>query len=248
LIALLVGLNKAHRWGWTSPLTLGMLAAGALLLVLFFVVENRVKDPMVDMTLLRKRIFALAGVSALLCYTGLYSTLFLIPYYYQDGRGFGADHAGVVLAAQPLAMAAIASFSGAISDRIGTRWPTTVGMVLMAIGLFVLARLGPSTPDWYVILGLVLAGLGTGMFVSPNNSAMLGAAPRERRGIASGIMATARNIGMALGIGMAGAIYTSVLALHGSGAASVFAATHAGFIGAGIVALIGAVASWVREP
>jgi EmrB/QacA subfamily drug resistance transporter len=248
LTAVLVGLNKAHQWGWGSPSTLGVLAVGAVILAGFFMLENRVQDPMLDMILVRKRIFALAGLSALLCYIGLYSILFLVPYYYIRGRGIGADHAGVILAAQPLAMAAIASFSGAISDKIGTKWPTTIGMVLMAIGLLVLAQLGPTSTDAFVILGLVLAGLGTGMFVSPNNSAMLGSAPRERRGIASGIMATARNIGMALGIAMAGAIFTSVLSTQGKSPTAVMAGTHAGFIGAAIVALLGAVTSWVREP
>jgi MFS family permease len=248
LVMLLLALNKAHDWGWTSPLTLGLLALSVAVLVFFFGMEGRIQDPMLDLGLLRNRLFSFAAVSALLCYIGLYSTLFLLPYYLIEGRGFSASMTGLILAAQPLAMAGIASFSGSLSDKVGTRIPTTIGMALLSSGLFLLSRLQPESPLGYVVAGLALAGLGTGMFVSPNNSAMLGVAPRERRGIASGIMATARNVGMVLGIGMAGAIFTSVLSHHtGTRADAIFAGVRSGFLGAGIVGVLGIVTSFVRE-
>lgn len=248
LVMLLLALNKAHDWGWTSPLTLGILAFSVATLIFFFWIEGRIQDPMLDLSLIRNRLFSFAAVSALLCYIGLYSTLFLLPYYLIEGRGYNASMTGLILAAQPLAMAGIASFSGSLSDKVGTRIPTTIGMAILSVGLFLLSRLQPNTTLGYVVLGLVFAGLGTGMFVSPNNSAMLGVAPRERRGIASGIMATARNVGMVLGIGMAGAIFTSVLAHHtGTRADAIFAGVRSGFLGAGIVGVLGIVTSFVRE-
>lgn len=247
LVSFLLALNQAHAWGWTSARTLGLILFAVAVLAYFFYLENRIQDPMLDPTLLHNRLFSFAAVSALLNYIGLYSTLFLLPYYLIEGRGQGAGQAGAVLAAQPMAMAAIASFSGAISDKVGTRWPTTVGMGILAVGLYLLSRLGPDTPISYVVLGLALAGLGTGMFVSPNNSAMLGVAPRERRGIASGIMATARNVGMVLGIGMAGAIFTTVRAHAADPAAGLFQGVHWGFLGACYVAIAGIFTSFVRE-
>lgn len=248
LVGLLLALNRAHDWGWTSPLTLGIIALSIATLVFFFWLEGRIQDPMLDLGLIRNRLFSFAAVSALLCYIGLYSTLFLLPYYLIEGRGYDASFTGLILAAQPLAMAGIASFSGSLSDRVGTRIPTTIGMAILSVGLFLLSQLQPHTSIAYVVTGLALAGLGTGMFVSPNNSAMLGVAPRERRGIASGIMATARNVGMVLGIGMAGAIFTSVLSHYsGTHAEAVFAGVRSGFLGAGIVAVLGIVTSFVRE-
>jgi EmrB/QacA subfamily drug resistance transporter len=248
LVMLLVALNKAHEWGWLSPTTLGLIALSIAILVFFYWIEGRIQDPMLDLGLIRNRLFSFAAVSAVLCYVGLYSTLFLLPYYLVEGRGLTLTKTGWILATQPAAMALIAFFSGALSDKLGTRIPTTIGMAVLSIGLFLLSRLQPDTPISYVITGLVLAGLGTGMFVSPNNSAMLGVAPRERRGIASGIMATARNIGMVLGVGMAGAIFTSVLAHHsGSHLDALFAGVRSGFLGACIVAALGIVTSFVRE-
>jgi EmrB/QacA subfamily drug resistance transporter len=249
LVSLLLALNQGHAWGWTSPRILGLVAFSVTVLALFFFLEGRVQDPMLDLTLIRNRLFGMAAVSALLNYIGLYSTLFLLPYYLIEGRHFTPARTGVILCAQPAAMAAVSAFSGALSDRIGTRWPTTAGMAILAGGLFLLSRLGPESAIGYVILGLVLAGVGTGFFVSPNNSAMMGAAPRERRGIASGIMATARNVGMVLGIGMAGAIFTSILPpgpVQGPTPA-LFEAVRAGFAGACLVAALGVLTSFVRE-
>jgi MFS family permease len=158
---------------------------------------------------------------------------------------------GAILCVQPLAMAAIAAFSGAISDRIGTRWPATIGLGIQAVGLFVLSSLAANSPISLAVLGLALAGFGIGMFVSPNNSAMMGAAPKERRGIASGVMATSRNVGMVLGIGMAGAIYTSILgsAEHGSHppVGMVVSGVHYGLLAAGVTAILGAISAYARE-
>jgi MFS family permease len=112
----------------------------------------------------------------------------------------------------------VAPLAGTISDRIGTRIPAMAGMALLALGLFLLSRLGPSTPLPRVALDLAVCGLGTGIFIAPNNSALMGAAPPNRQGIAAGVLATARNAGMVLGVGLAGAILTTVLHTGGPGA------------------------------
>jgi MFS family permease len=103
-------------------------------------------------------------------------------------------------------MAITAPISGALSDRFGSRRLGMLGMGLLAVGLFLLSRIGPGTGLWMVALGLAVAGTGTGMFISPNTntSALMGSAPRARQGIASGVQAVARNFGMVLGIGLAG--------------------------------------------
>ena len=89
-----------------------------------------------------------------------------------------------------------------------------------------------------------MCGLGTGIFVSPNNSALMGAAPRTRQGIASGVLATARNVGMVLGIGLAGAILTTALARGGD--AALFQAVQTGLLVSAGVALIASLAGAVR--
>jgi EmrB/QacA subfamily drug resistance transporter len=213
LVALLIGLNQGHAWGWTSPVTLGLFGTAALILGSFLYYESRIHAPMLDLTLFRSRIFSISVLSAILNYICVFSIIFLLPFYLIQSRGFPASQAGLLLTAQPIIMAIIAPISGTLSDRIGTRLPTGLGMTLLCGGLFLLSRLGPDSAYLDIILALALAGLGTGIFISPNTSALMGAAPKHRQGIASGILATSRNFGMVLGIGISAAIFTTVAAL-----------------------------------
>ncbi len=244
LIALLLGLNQGHEWGWLSPAILGCGAAAAILLALFVALENRNPSPMLDFSLFRSRLFSASTISAILNYVALYCVVFLMPFYLIQGRGWTPGQAGLILTAQPIVMAVTAPLSGALSDRIGSRLLSTLGMAIMAAGLFLLSRLESGSPDGQILVSLAVTGLGPGMFISPNTSALLGAAPRQRQGIASGILATARNVGMVLGVGLAGAIFTSVTAQGAQNA--LFDAVQLGLlVGAGGAAA-GALISSIR--
>ncbi len=244
LIALLLGLNQGSEWGWISPAILSCVAAAVVLLTIFVMVENRSPSPMLDFSLFRSRLFSASTVSAILNYVALYCVVFLMPFYLIQGRGWTTGHSGLILTAQPIVMAVTAPLSGALSDRIGSRFLSTLGMAIMAAGLFLLSRLGSGSPDGQILISLAVTGLGTGMFISPNTSALMGSAPRQRQGIASGILATARNVGMVLGVGLAGAIFTSVTAQGAQ--IALFDAVQLGLlVGAGGAA-VGALISSVR--
>lgn len=211
LTALMLGLNKGADWGWGSTAVLGLLAGAVLLLALFIWIELRSPAPMLDLSLFRIPLFSTSTATAVLNYISVYSIIFLMPFYLIQGRGLNPAEAGILLTAQPVMMAIAAPISGALSDRFGSRGMGMLGMSILAAGLFMLSFIKLETGLWQVILALVLAGLGTGMFISPNTSALMGAAPKERQGIASGVQAIARNFGMVLGIGLAGAIFTTHL-------------------------------------
>lgn len=244
LVALLLGLNQGHAWGWTSLLTLICLVGALSLLAAFVWMELRVPSPMLDLSLFKQRIFSASTASAVMNYICLFSVTFLMPFYLLQGRGFTPAHAGLLLTAQPLIMAIAAPISGALSDRIGSRLLSTSGMAIMALGLFLLSGLGPDSSTNQILLRLAVTGLGTGIFISPNTSALLGSAPRQRQGIASGILASARNVGMVLGVGLAGAILTSITAHNGD--ASLFDAIHTGMLLAAAIAVIGMLVSSLR--
>ncbi len=248
LSALLLGLNQGHSWGWTSPAILGLLSLAIVLLGIFLIIETRSESPMLDLTLFRVRLFSAAAASALLNYISLYGIIFLMPFYLLQGRGFSPSHAGLILTAQPLVMAIAAPLSGTLSDRIGSRILSTVGMAIMAVGLVMLSRMGPATPTTYIIGSLAVFGLGTGVFISPNTNALMGSAPRNRQGIASGILATARNSGMVLGVGLAGAVFTTMVSINASAgpAGSLYPAISASFIFSACLACLGVVVSASR--
>jgi len=247
LVALLFTLNQGHNFGWTSPLILELLLAAFLTLGLFAWIEMRVPSPMLDLSLFKGRVFSISTISPILNYICVYSVLFLAPFYLIDGRGFSAAHAGLLLTAQPIVMAFTAPFSGRLSDRIGARIPTTLGMLIMSGGLFLVSRLTLNSPAYLIVLGLAITGLGTGLFVPPNNSALMGDAPRNRQGIAAGVLALARNVGMVLGIGLTGAIFTTVLDQNTTrGSGNLIHAFSSGLLFASGVALVAAIITFTR--
>ena len=247
LVTLLLALNQGQEWGWFSPVILGLLAASVIILAFFVWIEQRAPAPMLDLSLFRNQIFNMAAVSPILNYICIYSVLFLMPFYLIQGRGLSPAQAGLILTAQPLVMALMAPIAGTLSDRIGSQIPTTLGMSILAVGLFLLSRIAPTSSFVYVVLSLAVTGLGPGIFVAPNNSALMGAAPRNRQGIASGVLALARNVGMVLGVGLTGAVFTTMLAHGQSNApATIVRAVDAGLLFACGAAVLAAVASFAR--
>ena len=200
---------------------------------------------MLDLSLFRVPLFSASTASAILNYICVYSITFLMPFYLIQGRGLNPAAAGMLLTAQPILMALSAPVSGAFSDKVGSRLPGMIGMAILALGLFMLSGLEQGTTLWYPALGLAVAGLGTGTFISPNTSALMGAAPKTRQGIASGVQAAARNVGMVLGIGLAAAIFTTHLAQNTPQA--FYQGIGMGFLVAAGVALIGVFMSAIKE-
>ena len=180
LVVLLLALNQGYAWGWTSPIILTMLIAALVIFAVFLLIEQRAASPMLDLSLFRQRLFSAATASAVANYICMYSILFLMPFYLIQARGFDPAQAGVLLTAQPLLMAISAPLSGILSDKIGSRLLGTLGMAILAFGAFLLSRLGPVSSSADVALALAVVGLGTGIFISPNSSALMGAAPAAR--------------------------------------------------------------------
>lgn len=239
LVLLLLTLNRGHDWGWATPAILGLALAAAVLLTAFIAIERRVRWPMLDLSLFGARTFSASAVAATLNYIAVYTIIFLVPFYLIQGRGLAPGRAGLLLTVQAAVMAVVAPLSGALSDRVGPRWLATSGMVLLAAGLAGLGIAGRDTALGLVAAALAASGLGTGLFVSPNNSALMGAAPRHRQGIAAGVLALARNVGMVLGVGLAGAVFSTVLAggQAAGDADALFAALRTSFMVAAVVAL-----------
>ena len=246
LLSLLLALNKGHDWGWASLPIVGLSVLAVAALGAFITVERRVPEPMLDRSLFHSPLFSGAVWTAMLTYVAIFAVLFLLPYYLA-WRGYAPGSAGLLLMCQPLVMMATAPAAGALSDRYGTRILVVSGLLFLAAGLGILSTLDAASPVRVVILGMVVLGFGVGLFVAPNNSQLLGAAPTHRRGIASGVLAASRNVGMVLGVELTGAFYTTALANHGPDAVPV-GVSWTLRLTAGL-ALLAALASWrLRRP
>lgn len=247
LVVVLLALNRGRSWGWTSELTIGCLVLGIIALIAFVIHERRTPVPMLDLSLFRQRSFTSPVISSMMNYSAAAGTTFILPFALIQGRGLSPGQVGIILSAQPVVMAVMASLSGALSDRIGSRIPATLGMSILSIGLFALSWMSLDTPLWLLGVGLAVVGLGIGLFTSPNNSSVLGAVGPERRGVASGILSTARTLGNVLGIGMAGAVYATVLLTSGEESpTTIVRATNYGLLFTSGLALIGAITSFSR--
>ena len=206
LLTLLLYANRGENWGWASPLPLTLLAVAVVFGKLFFWLESTTAQPMLNLALFTNRVFSFASISALLSFMALYSLIFLTPFYLMYVLHYSVLKVGLVMAASPLLTLMVAPLSGAASDRIGTRVFAVCGMFIAALGLFLCSGLSASATAFDVIWRLAVTGVGTGMFQSPNNSEIMGSVSLPYLGIASGIIAAMRNVGMVLGIAVSGAI------------------------------------------
>lgn len=241
---LLIALNSGHRDGWTSGYILGMFGAALVCLVAFVLWELRQRTPLLDLSLFASTPFSMGVLSAICNYAAMFTATFLMPFYLIQGRGMSSASAGLLLTIQPAIMMVFAPTCGALSDKIGVRPLATTGMILLAAAMLLYARADSLASMHYLALCVALTGMGLGLFTAPNNSSIMGAAPRNRQGIASGVVATARYIGMILGVGVSGAIFTTYVALRTT--AGFYRGIHVAFAVACAMSLLGAVASAVR--
>ena len=181
---------------------LAAVSAGAA----FFRIEKRSPQPLLDLDLFRNRTFTFANVSALLNFMSQYVMVFVTPFFLQGLLGYPPDRVGLVMTAFPLATMSVAPFSGSLSDRVGSRAPACAGAALCALALLLMGGLSASSGAADVAWRLALFGVGTGLFQSPNHSAVMGNAPRSHLGVASGILGTMRNVGMVFGVAAGGAV------------------------------------------
>ena len=177
---------------------------------------------MLNLTIFKNRRFSFACFSSLLNFMALYTVVFLTPWYLADALHRDVLTVGMVMMAFALLLFFIGPLSGSLSDRIGSRGLAFCGMFIHAVGLVLLSNLGALAGNLDVAWRLAVCGLGAGMFQSPINSAVMGSAPPQFRGIASSILAVMRNTGMAFGIAVAGAIVYNLAPFTTGGHAGAF--------------------------
>jgi len=210
LFSFLFFINIFQRSGLNLITALSLILAIAAA-VIFFYFETHTSEPMLNLELFKRASFSFGLLSALLNFMAQYIMVFVTPFFLQRVLDFDSGQTGLLMTCFPLAVMAVAPFSGALSDRIGTRTLASLGAAICAAALLAMAFLPLNPPSWEIGWRLALFGIGTGIFQSPNNSAVMGSAPRPYLGIASGTLAMIRNVGMALGIAAGGLVLYSIV-------------------------------------
>lgn len=213
LSALLLLINRALIEG-PSQFVMALGAVSALGLSAFVVIEQRAVIPLFDLGLLRQRLFSMAVTSSLLQFVGQAAFLFLMPFYLLQGLAMQPWEAGPVLMTLPITRLVVSPVSGILADRFESRVITTLGLVGMCVGYLLLLSLDGDSSLMHIVIGLVIAGSGSSMFLPPNNSVVMGSVARDRLGMASAVITVVRQTGISLGITIMGTMYALRESVH----------------------------------
>jgi EmrB/QacA subfamily drug resistance transporter len=208
LILLLLVISESYAWDPISPAILGGIVGVVFLLGAFIRHESRAPAPLIDLDLFRIVPFAGGTVAIVLSYALLYAMLFLMSFAFVRGYHDLALAAGLRLAIIPVALGLVAPFTDALQKRLGARRLLLSGMAICVVALIVLSTTlsGTAASLAGVMVALALYGVGLGLFIAPNNSLTLTAAPDNRRGEAGGLLNLMRTLGMSLGVAGAAAM------------------------------------------
>lgn len=231
--------------GWSC------IVAGVIMAAVFFIVENKTDNPVFDIKLiLQNRVFAFSGLAALINYSATSAIGFFISLYLQYLKGLDARTAGLIMISQPVAMTLLSPIAGKLSDKRNPGIIASAGMGITAAGLVLLCFITEATPDYLIVLLLILMGTGFGLFSSPNSNAIMSSVERRHLGVASGVVGTMRMIGQMMSMGIA----MMLISLHLGNSSitketypELIAAMRTGFLIFSVLSFLGIFASLARN-
>lgn len=215
LICYALGMTLGQQVGFGQAGVVALLVLTAAGAVGFVRLQARLAQPMMDLSLFKNPLFGLNLLMGYLSFL-LLGGSFVLPLYLEVVEHYSPEQTGLLMMVVPVCMGAVSPWAGSLSDRYGSRSISLVGMVVLALGCWALTTLHAGVSLMGYLLRVAPLGLGMGLFQSPNNSAIMGAAPRHRLGVASGLVALSRTLGNTSGVPLMGAFFAAqALALAG---------------------------------
>jgi EmrB/QacA subfamily drug resistance transporter len=214
LVSLVYGLIRAGETSWSDAGVITCLVTASAAMAGFIVAERHVANPMFDLSLLRVPTFAGGSIAAFAMNGSLFAALLFLVIYLQDVLGYSAQMAGLQLAIISVAQFVTATIAGRFSERVPARWLIGPGLLLVGAGLILMGGLSGDSTWTHLIPGFIVAGLGAGLVNPPLASTAIGVVPPEKAGMASGVNATFRQVGIAAGIAALGSIFTAGMERH----------------------------------
>lgn len=246
ITSFLLALSQGQEIGWANPLILGFFAIAVIMLPAFVIWEARQGlNAMLNLALFRNRVFAASLVAGFLSFLATSCNFFIMPFYLQQVLDEPTWRAGLILISSSVILSMAAPLGGNLADRFPIRWVASGGLAITCLAMVLIAGMQATWTPLDVMWRLGLIGLGGGLFQSPNSSAIMGSVPSNQRGIASGLLAFMRNLGIVSGTALAAAFWATARAIYAtqanvpemSAAAQIAGMRTAYLIMAGVVAL-----------
>src|SRR6266704_2715113 len=200
IFCLVLGIIQGNDWGWTSTPILSLFAGALVALILFFIVESRVSEPIVYFSLFKIRSFSASSVAIFLFGIAIQGAFLLLVLYFIDAQGYTQLDAAYAIIPIPLASFVVSVFSGAFSQKISPRISGIAGMALLAVGFFALATLNANSTFLDTTWRGIIIGAGMGLCFQSFPNMALSEVPRAKLGVGSGVFNTFRQIGFVLGV------------------------------------------------
>lgn len=245
LLGLVFGIVRGNDAGWSSAEVLAPLVGGAVLLVAFIVWESRSSHSLLPLRLFRDRSFTVANIVGFTFSFGIFGSVFILIQFLQVVQGHSPLQAGVLTMPWTLAPMFVAPLAGLLAPRLGTRTLMITGLSLLTAAMFWLAAtLAADEPYAVMVPGFVAAGIGMGLVFAPMSTAVLANMHQDDHAKASGVNATLREVGVALGVAVMTAVFTGAGGqLTPTG--YVDAAIPAVYVGAAVLIIAVVAAFWL---
>ncbi len=200
--ALLYALTDGPAAGWGSPLVIGLFLASVALVVVWVLVERRVREPLVDLKLFRLRPYDGALTANLTMNMAFAGLSYLLVLWLENARGYSPIAAGMLMLPATVGIFALIPVGGRMDARYGGRRPVLIGLVVMSLGLAVLGVLNSDTTILLISVALVVIGVGLGLLSTPISNTAVGGVPESLAGTAAGVFKMSSMVGGALGVAL----------------------------------------------
>jgi EmrB/QacA subfamily drug resistance transporter len=213
LFALTYALIEANTKGWTSAEILSLFSVSVVAFAAFVLLEQRQSTPMLDLSLFRDRTFTGANLTMLLVALSMFGVFFFVSLFVQGILGYSPVQAGASFLPMTLCIIFFAPVAGKLSDRVGSRWLMSGGMVLVSVSLLLFSLLDENSSFWNLFPALLVGGAGIAMAMTPTTSAAMGSVPVNKAGVGSAVLNSMRQVGGLLGVAIMGAILGSYVSV-----------------------------------
>ena len=250
-------LNMGNNIGWLSWLMFLIIVVSLATWVGFILNEKRAGAPLIKLSLFRYKNFAIAVVVSILVMLIAQGSWYAFPFYLELEKGLATNVAGLILLIPTVAMMIFGPVAGYLSDRIGARPICIIASAFLVSAFLLFALMGTETGLRYIIIALVLEGIGIGLMLPANLNLIMGCSPKGDEGVVNSLVNTARNAGAVTGIAVFTLIFLSVLAMKGISTSGITAhelpptayaaGFHVIFFFGAVLGLIMLIINWVRK-